>query len=398
MPENISKKLNITLDTKKAKPINIKDFVPTVGDSIEITISVIEDNALKNLTSINKCRLIGVKPNGKYFEQTENITVEDRLSGILKIKPNLNIFNIEGKTVCTLILEDEDESISIQRFIITVNGSLEGEIFQDSTEDVETLKRLNATLDEYEFKLSSFSENIESVNTNLVALNQSVIGAIFDATEKVDNSILGANEKINASIIEINDRVDLSLKNANTIVDTNLKAMGEKTNNQILQANEKFNSLNVTIDEEFTSLENRLNNADKTISEQILKTIKLKPYELVGSSFMYFSTDVISENAEALLGKSYMLHLSGMLDISTHNSANMIVNFFKQNEKVYVNSVVISDRIVNSRSLSPSIVFDSLVNEIPCEKTGFRLLVRSNITKALNTEDTTNCYLTPLSI
>ena len=343
MPNEIAKKLNLILDTKKVTPITIKDFVPIVGDSIEITVNLKEDNLPKNITGIATCRLIGVKSSGEYFEQTENITIVDSLNGVLKIKPRLNIFNVEGKTICGLILEDEDEAINIQRFILTVNNSLERDIVIEGEEEIQTLKRLNSLLNEYQVKLS---EN--------------------------ESALISIQGKINT--------------------------MNQKVSQNILETNNKFNDLNLTIDNEFDSLENRLSTLNNTVNTQLSKIIKLSPIDIVGSSFMYFATEIINESAENLLKKSYMVSLAGILDSATYNSCNGILNFYKLNGKVCVNFLTLSDRIVNSRSLSPSVVFDNLTSEIVTTATGFRLLVRSNITKVLNTENTTRCCFTPLSM
>lgn len=343
MPNEIAKKLNLTLDTKKVTPITVKDFVPIVGDSIEITVALKEDNLPKNITGVVTCRLIGVKSSGEYFEQTKDITIVDSLNGVLKIKPRLDIFNVEGRTICGLILEDEDEAINIQRFILTVNNSLERDMVQETQEEIETLKRLNTLLDEYQVKLSENEGALVSIQGKITTMNQNV-------------------------------------------------------DQNILETNNKFNDLNLTIDNEFDSLENRLSTLNNTVDTQLSKIIKLSPIDIVGSSFMYFATEVINESAENLLKKSYMVSLAGVLDSATYNSCNGILNFYKLNGKVCVNFLTLSDRIVNSRSLSPSVVFDSLTSEIATTATGFRLLVRSNITKALNTENTTRCCFTPLSM
>ena len=114
MPENIiAKKLNIKLDTIKQNILSIKDFVAVVGDSIEMTINIEENNLPKDITGAT-CRFVGVKSNGEYFEQIEKINIVDAPNGIVKLYPRVDIFNVEGRNICCLLIEDDDESINLQ--------------------------------------------------------------------------------------------------------------------------------------------------------------------------------------------------------------------------------------------------------------------------------------------
>ena len=336
MPNIIAKKLNITLDTIKQTPLTIKPdkFNPIIGDSTEITINIIENGESKDITG-TRCKLIGVKSNNEYFEQSEDITIEDGVNGIVKIYPRLDIFNVEGKTICCLVVEDLDETINIQRFIVIVGKSIARDIIVESKEEIETLAKLNDLLDGY--------------------------------------------------------RSDLD------IINTSVQTMVRSVDDNVLATNTKFNDLNDAIDLGFVDIENRINNIDKTIDNELAKIIKLSTYDVVGSNFIYMATPIFTVQAKQLLKKSYMVFIGGKFDTNTH-SANGILNFYETNGKVYTNFLTLSDRVINSRNIQPSVVFDDLTTEISPSKTNFRLLIKSNIRKDLNTVDDVVCVLTPFGL
>lgn len=340
MPENniIAKKLSLNLDTKKQTivKVNAKDFTAVIGDSIEITVNLTEDNTPKNLTGVKVCRLIGIRPDESYFEQTEGITVVDELNGIIKIYPRLDIYSTEGQTISGLILEDEDEIINIQRFTINVVKSIATDIVVEVKDDIETLKKLNDLLNKYQL--------------DLVNINQSIV----DMETKVDE--------------------------------------------KLIEVDGKFNELSNNIGSEINDLQNKVDGLDHTINYELTKAIKLKPYRLAGSNYIYMETDIFNIPANDLLKRAYRIFIGGILDNGTYNTAIGELTFFKQNNKISPFYLSISDRSINNKTLNPSVVFGDLSNEMSPTAMGFKLMVKSNILKTMNLDSDTVCYMTPFGV
>lgn len=335
MPENIiAKKITITLDTIKQVQYVLKNFVAIVGDSIEITVNLTENDLPKDITGCT-CRLIGVKSSGEYFEQNEDITIDDALNGVVKIYPKLNIFNVEGKTICCLLVEDADETINIQRFVVPVSKSLVSDIIDDSKEDIETLKELNNLLNTYRGDLNN----------------------------------------INQSVIDMEDLVVT------------------KTN----EVNVEFNGLKDNIQNQINVLQDNIDGINDVVNYQLTKRIKLTQYNVSGSNYIYLSTDVINEPAKNLLRKQYLVSIGGVVTANNYNSGTFILSFNLYNNRISPFVVNLNDRTLDGKNISPSITFQDLTNIIDPNVIGYRLLIKSNVSKDLNADGNYYGYMTPLS-
>jgi BppU N-terminal domain len=334
LPNIIAKKLPISLDTIKQKLIYLKDFTYVIGDSIEITAIINENNVPKDLTDCT-IRMIGLRSDTTCVEQTVGINIVNPTEGIVKIYPKPNNLNVLGKVIIGLIVEDLDESINVQRFGFEVADSLSNKIISEASDEIETLAKLNKLLDEYE--------------ANLVSINQQV----NDLQASVDD--------------------------------------------RILTINTEFNDLEQAINNDIQELNNIILGIDNTIKYELVKTIKLEPYRLSGSSFIYFKTDIMNEPAKSLLGKQYIISLGGAVDVGTYNTSISLLNFFMQNNKIIPSVVNISDRMVGSKNINASVVYNNLSNEIGLNDIGYSLYVKSNILKNINLDSEVYCYFTPLA-
>lgn len=338
MPENniIAKKLSLNLDAKKQTiiKVNAKDFTAVIGDSIEVTVHITEDNTPKDLTGLKVVRLIGVRADGSYFEQTEKITIIDNLNGIIKIHPRLDVYSIEGQTISGLILEDEDEVINIQRFTINVVKSMATDIVAEAKDDIETLKKLNDLLDKYELDL---------VN-------------------------------INKSIVEMESKVD----------------------KKVTEVDGKFNELSNNIGTEINDLQNKVDGLDNTINYVLIKRIKLDIHRISGSNYIYFKLD-IGQSAKQLLRKHYMISIGGIVESGNFNCSDSILNFYSTSDKVYPFIINISDRTIGSRNINASVVYSNMSNEIGINSIVDSIYIKTNINKNLNTDGDCYAYITPLA-
>lgn len=338
MPENniIAKKLSLNLDTKKQTivRVNPKDFTAVVGDSIEITVSLTEDSIPKNLTGVKVCRLIGVRYDSSCFEQTEKITIVDEVNGVIKIYPRLDVYSSEGQTIAGLVLEDEDETINIQRFTINVVKSIATDIVVEVKDDIETLKKLNDLLDKYQLDLSN----------------------------------------INQSIIDMETKVD----------------------EKVIEVDGKFNELSNNIGTEINDLQNKVDGLDHTIDYVLIKRIKLDIHRIGGSNYIYFKLD-IGESAKQLLRKHYMVSIGGIVESGNFNCSDSILNFYSTSDKVYPFIINISDRTIGSRNINASVVYSSMSNEIGINSMVDSIYIKTNINKNLNTDGDCYAYITPLA-
>lgn len=334
MPENniIAKKFKITLDTIKQKLIRT-DFIAIIGDSIEITVNLIENANPKDITNSNVI-LLGVRSDGSYFEQRENIIVSDGVNGVIKIYPKLDIFSVEGQTICGLIVQDEDETINIQRFSVNVSKSIATDIIVEAKNEIQTLKELNELLDEYRTDLSNINQSVSDMESLVV----------------------------------------------------------EKTN----KVSKDFELLSNGIETEIEKLQNDINGVNETVNYKLTKRIKLEPYRLEGSNFIYFKFNV-NKVAKELLKCQYQVAMGGSVDTGTYNASISLLNFYSSNSKVYPFIVNISDRTVNGKNLNASVVYSNLGNDANINDNVDLIYIKSNILKSLNTDDGIYCYLTPLT-
>lgn len=335
MPENIiAKKLNIELDSINQKVKIIKDFIVVIGDSIEITINLKENGVPKNINNC-VCRLIGIKENSEPFEQTEKIEIIDSLNGVVKIYPRLDIFNVEGKTICCLLVEDADETISVQRFIINVTKSMVSDLIIESKDEIGTLKKLNDLLDSYQNDLSMINKSVTNME-NLVT---------------------------------------------------------QKTN----EVNSDFGELSDGIHTQIDELQDSINGVNNTVNYELTKRIKLKPYRLVGSNYIYLMTDEFNEPAKNLLNQQYLVSIGGIVSSDTFNSATFILTFNLYNNRINPFTVNLNDRTIDGKSLNATIVYNDLSNSVEPNSTGYKLFVKSNILKDLNLDSDCYGYMTPLA-
>lgn len=332
MPNIIAKKINITLDTIIQKPKRV-DFTSIIGDSIEITINLTENGLPKNITDTTS-RVIGIRSDESYFEQNEKIEIVDSENGVLKIYPRLDVLSVEGQCILGLVIEDEDETVNVQRFIVNVGKSIATDIINDVKDDIETLKKLNELLSRYQEELNVVNQSV----TDMESLVAEKVGEVSENFEELSN---GINTQIN-------------------------------------------------------TLQNRIDGIDNTVNYSLVKAIKFEPYRLSGSNFIYMRSEVITYPAKELLKKAYDVFLGGILDMDTYNTSLGKLTFYKQNNKIYPFYLSISDRSLNSKTLSPSVVFDDLTGEITPEKIGFRIMIKSNLLKTMNLNDDVVCVLTPL--
>jgi len=333
LPENIiAKKLNIKLDTIIQKVIRT-DFTAIIGDSVEINVKVSENGSPKN---IENClvRLIGIRSDKSYLEQTEKIEITDGTNGELKIYPKLDVLSVEGQCILGLVVEDEDESINIQRFSINVASSMAKDIIIDHSDDIETLVKLNKLLDDYRSDLTDIHNNVTQLE-NFVA-------------------------------------------------------------QKITETNENFNEMSDAIENQIDDIQDRINGVNDTIKNKIPKSIELKPYRLAGSNYIYMESEVFNIQANELLKKAYDVFLGGIVESGNYNTALAKLTFYKTNNKISPFLLVLSDRSINSKTLSPSVVFGDLSSEISPTATGFKLMVKSNALKTLNLDSDMVCIFTQL--
>ena len=214
----IAKKLSISLDTIAQKTYKTK-FNAVIGDSIEITINLTENRIPKDITGTT-CRFIGVKSDESVFEQTEGITYIDEKNGIFKVNPNLSVFNVEGEMICSFLIEDEDETINVQKFSITVIPSLiTDSVIKNSKEDVATLAKLNKLLDDY--------------RNDLIQINNSV-GLINNQIATINNELVTINDGINNSLNQMNkvetrvNNVEVTTTKLKNVVDSKTIEVNDK--------------------------------------------------------------------------------------------------------------------------------------------------------------------------
>lgn len=330
----ISKKRKIEIDTISQNLLRPKDFTFVVGDSVDIECTIKEEGISKDITGCS-LRLIGVSTLGS-IEQSEYIEIIDEVNGKIKIHLDENKFNIEGTIQCCVVISDLDETIYPQKFMVRYIANPEVNIIEQAVERIETLRKLNGLIDNY----------IEDLSTIKI---------------KVEDTI---------SLVK----------------------------NKHIEIIEEYNQAKETIDDELAGIENRINSVSNTVNFELVKPLKLIPNRIAGSNYVYMTTGEVDLTPYDLLNRSYLVYLGGIVESGNYNTATGILTFYKQGTKIYPNYLSLSDRNINNKTLSPSVVFGDLTSEISIAAASVILMVKSNILKTLNTDMDVICRLTPLGI
>lgn len=313
---DISKKYSFNLDTKLSKLVNNKSEV-FVGDDITITLNIIENGSVKDLTGCTFSILAAKYGIEIPIEQNDKFTIVDAAKGIVSVKLKDSMIDTPGLCILQLIIADTDENIQVQPFALIVKKGLASDIMVEATDEMNTLAELKVL-----------------INNEMELLNEA-----------------------KADLININN----------------------KTSEEVARIEITLNSIN----QKATLLENKVNGIEVGLN-MLPQTYVLTPVNPNGSLMWYLETKTFNMKAKELLNCCFQVFIKGKVDVDFQSAYGSLLFYRNANGTISPYLVSQNDRVINGKSISMSCVFGDLGGQISEDTTGFKLLIKSNISKALN--------------
>lgn len=360
--QDISKLYEFTLDTKVNKLLK-SNLIFNSGDDVTLNVSIVEDGSPKNLTN---CKIDLVAENEKSpiihnFEQG-GIEIIDEETGLVQIKCNNSYVDRVGVNIGQLFISDDDQSISTQKFLFITNSTLVSDDIKDSENKINTLRKLDSTIDYVNERLDLLeNKNIEVTVTIEKSIND-IDEAVSKLTTKVDN-------KIDESNTTIDNHIRLIEKNVSSFED---------------------------------SINNRIQGVEDVVNYGLVKITELKAIELTSSTTIGFESKEIDIPAIDLVRSAFDFCVSGSpSSVQIIQSATGHIVFYVE----VVNGVqvvksrlsTILDPSIQGKQLGCSFSFikdGNVVETLNIDDINYKLLIKANIHKS--NLSTGECRLTPL--
>lgn len=341
----LSKHYNVELSSLSNKLVRNKDINIFRDDDITLDVTVTSKDNLGNIipkdltgtTIVLYCLRPEIEEKEPtLIEQKEGIELVDATNGKVSIKLDKKCLLVNGMCIYHLFITDLDESIYTSKSTFNVIDNLTSNIMADIQDEVQSLVELVALLDESKRVIENVGSKCEDMITN------------------VENKVIESDNNIN------------------TLVDNT-------------EAN-------------IVKLENRINNTNTVIDEQLIKTIPLIPLRKQGSQFYYFFTDKINIKASELLKRQYIISCSGSCIVNNKQSQVGFLNFSLEGDQIVGYYSYFLDKLISNTRVGLNFMFDNQSNKIGKDVIGYKIGFNSNILQSLNTDGDTYCYMTPLAI
>lgn len=364
--QDISKHYDLTLETKSNK-LNKEKLIYNFGDNITLNIKITEDGKPKNITN---CKIDLIAQNQKEDSQPikhsyedGGIEIVDGELGLIQIRCKNNYIDRVGANTGQLFISDEDENVSTQKFLFITSSTLMEKTLEDAEDKIDTLRKLDASIDEYISKL----EETSLTSTTL--------------EEKVKNNDLEIRKQ---------------LSNTETYLTEKVKEIEDNINESIEGIGQQVSDLEKDI-------RDKIDGVTDMVDYQLVKIQSLTPISITGSTTIGFSSDSMSIPAKELVRSGYMVHVSGSPSSTTIvQSAIGSLVFYQEvsggNQIIRCKMFVFQDISIQGRQLTPSVWFinsnGDIVDNITDVEVDYKILIKANISRS-NIE-TGQCYMTPL--
>lgn len=193
---DISKRYNITLNTKGTKTLASDQLIFNHGDDVTIEIAIVEDTKNKDITDAKvDLLLLNERDDTPVIHRFEDggIVVSDNM--VIIACKNSYIDRL-GITVCQLIIRDDDQSITTQMFSYKTGSTLISEDMDDATDKINTLEELDKTIENCKSKIQEVSSLIINVDNKTSELITKVDNKTNELTTKVETEILSVDSVI----------------------------------------------------------------------------------------------------------------------------------------------------------------------------------------------------------
>lgn len=208
------KNIKFTLDTidSRYSPVGtVKQL-----DSVFFYIKITENGVTKDLTG-QTIKLFAIKEDKKIVEQTTKINITNQSEGLVEIELLNAAIQVHGFTYFELEISDSNGIISTADFILRVNKRVGSDEAIESTNEVSTLKKVEAYVAKAKVELEEFKK----IQSEILATNGSIntqetirANAELKRTEaelertQAENARIEADKLRSEKIIEVSSKVE----------------------------------------------------------------------------------------------------------------------------------------------------------------------------------------------
>lgn len=355
----ISKYFEVNLDSKITKPLKDKSFVCFDTDSIMIRAIIIEDFENK---IIEECQISVIYDYGNHIveQRMQDGGIEIVGANEINIVPRGNCL-IEAQVVTISInIYDEDEFITIQPFTFRVLKSNESEMMDEVQDIPKTTIVLEGQIKELEDKVDNAGKDISD---KIVAIEEQV----KDISYELEDEIEFMHGLIDANVENMRDEIYATNSELNNLV-----------NEEILITRNEITRLRQDAINNIEELTERVNNTAIELDECFLRTIPLFPMDSNGK--ILFSTERILGSPLDLIGKTYILNVTGSPANSNTISTNLSLLYFTlESGDVVINYAVLANKSIQSRNITITPQFDNEKNSIDSSTEEFNIRIMTNL-------------------
>ncbi|WFB45989.1 BppU family phage baseplate upper protein [Clostridium perfringens] len=237
------KNIKFTLDTidSRYSPVGtVKQL-----DSVFFYIKITENGVTKDLTG-QTIKLFAIKEDKKIVEQTTKINITNQSEGLVEIELLNAAIQVHGFTYFELEISDSNGIISTADFILRVNKRVGSDEAIESTNEVSTLKKVEAYIAKAKVELEKF-KNLQSemIKTNKnINTNETARVNAENIRSQAEEERVAAETKREEGFNTFEGRISANRK--------------ELKNARTATTGEKFNSLDERIDCEVDRLNKKI--------------------------------------------------------------------------------------------------------------------------------------------
>lgn len=355
----ISKYFEINLDSKITKPLKDKSFVCFDTDSIMIRAIIAEDFEDK---IIEECQISVIYDYGTHIveQRMQDGGIEIVGANEINIVPRGNCLVEAQMVTISINIYDEDEFITIQPFMFRILKSNESEMMDEVQDIPKTTIILEGQIKELEDKVDNAGKDISD---KIAVIEEQVKGISYELEDEIEFM----HELIDANVENMRDEIYAANSELNNLV-----------NEEVLITRNEITRLRQDAINNIEELTERVNNTAIELDECFLRTIPLFPMDSNGK--VLFSTERILGSPLDLIGKTYILNVTGSPANSNTISTNLSLLYFTlESGNVVINYVLLANKSIQGRNITITPQFDNGKNSIDSSTEEFNIRIMTNL-------------------
>lgn len=219
------KDIKFTLDTidSRYSPVGtVKQL-----DSVFFYIKITENGVTKDLTG-QTIKLFAIKEDKKIVEQTTKINITNQSEGLVEIELLNAAIQVHGFTYFELEISDSNGIISTADFILRVNKRVGSDEAIESTNEVSTLKKVEAYVAKAKVELEEFKKIQSEILSTNGEINTQESLRIAAENRRIQAEIIREEkiEQFGSKVAKIENEFSLKQKSNNLVDEKNIEKNG----------------------------------------------------------------------------------------------------------------------------------------------------------------------------